>query len=66
MKTVKVCLKDWRVGTPGTITEVSEPFARDLVAAGGAEYVIDAPKAKPFPEGRGRRDKMLRTVGGTT
>lgn len=50
----------------GEVAEYAASFARDLVAAGNAEYVTDDPKSQPFPHGRGRRDKMRRTVGGTT
>lgn len=64
---VKVRMLDARCGyLKGSIVEFLPTFARDLVNAKGAEYVTDEPKSRPFPHGRGRRDKMLRTVGGTT
>lgn len=63
---VKVKLTDRRIGEPGSVAELTATFARDLVAAGGAEYVTDEPKREPFPHRKGRRDKMIRTVGGTT
>lgn len=56
----KVRLLYWFDGqAPGTSAEYADDFAQKLVAAGTAEYAGD-PKEKPYPEGRGKRDKMLR------
>ncbi len=58
MQTVKVRLKmDLDGRRVGDEAEYAAPFARDLVAAGSADYVTDAPKWA-----KGRRDKMIRKV----